>query len=110
MLFGDRGVTYWRTAVGVAAGAFVFVFGFTYWRTAVLFHEDVRGGALCGRHQKDREGEKSVLRRRSVSPSLPFWTSHPPPLIQAEKRFAHGRHGMFIVGRITRDIRTGDIS
>ena len=57
-----------------------------YWRTAVLFHEDHRGGALCGQHSEDRVGGKSVLRCRSVPPPLPSETSHPSTLIQAGKR------------------------
>ena len=42
------------------------------------------GGCPSGRDSEDREGERLVFRRHSISPSLPSETSHPPPLIQAQ--------------------------
>ena len=86
-LFFVLGFTYWRTAVGV--GTWLFVFSVLDLRTGVqrfIFHEDHRGGALCGQHSEDRGGGRSVLKRRSVPPPLPSETSHPSSLIQAVMR------------------------
>ena len=41
---------------------------------------------VAGRDLEDREGERVVLKRRTISPSLPSKNSHPPPLNRLDRR------------------------